>query len=438
MTRTYWIATFGCQMNVYDSECLAGVLESRGCLPAAGEDEADIIFLNTCVVRGSAEQRARGRIGRLKAWRQAKAGRLLGVCGCMAQRDGERLLKDFPQLDLVLGTRALPWLPEMLDRTEGGERSACLEGAEQPWDTGALPVRSAPLRALVTIMTGCNNFCSYCIVPYVRGRESSRPVSAILEEIEALTAQGCREVTLVGQNVNSYRDGEVDFAGLLEKVNALPDLWRIRYITSHPRDANARHLDAVRALDKVCDHFHLPAQSGNTQVLGRMNRGYSREDYLALIEGVRSRLPQATLTTDLIVGFPGEDEAAFADTLRLVEEVRYDSAFTFYYNTRSGTKAAEWPDDVPLEVKKERLARLIALQEGISLEKNREMEGREVEVLVEGPARRSGEKGRGNLMGRTTGDKCVIFDGEAGDVGRLRTVRIVEGASHTLIGEKVE
>ena len=288
-------------------------------------------------------------------------------------------------------------------------------------------------------MMGCNNWCSYCIVPTVRGREESRRAGVILDEIQALVQCGCREVTLVGQNVNSYRDGETDFAGLLERVNAVDGLLRVRYITSHPRDANDRHLDAVAALPKVCDHFHLPAQSGSTPVLARMNRGYTREDYLGLVRRVRQRLPEATITTDLIVGFPGETGADYEQTLDLVREVRFDSAFTFLYNVREGTRAAEWEDDVPLTVKKERLARLIEIQERISLEQNQALAGKTLEILVEGPARRAEQKGgRGQCVGRTTGDKCVVYDGSPSDTGRLVRTRIVEGAAHTLFGERIQ
>jgi tRNA-2-methylthio-N6-dimethylallyladenosine synthase len=303
-------------------------------------------------------------------------------------------------------------------------------------------------------MQGCNNWCSYCIVPTVRGRERSRPAGAILDEIRALVACGCREVTLVGQNVNAWRgtqegtqwmthgrDDEnptLDFADLLSRVNAVEGLKRIRYITSHPRDAGRRHIQAVAGNSKVCDHFHLPAQSGSTAVLERMHRGYSREQYLDLVQQIRETLPDATITTDLIVGFPGETESDYEATLSLIETVRYDAAFMFYYNPRSGTRAARWDDDVTLETKKARLARLIQLQEAISLEKNRSLEGRRMEVLVEGPARRArAAEGKGTMMGRTNGDKCVVFDGEPEDKGRLLEVEITEGASHTLFGRRL-
>jgi len=437
--ETYKIVTFGCQMNAYDSEVMAGILEARGMRPVADEAAAELLMLNTCIVRGSAERRAVGRIAALRPLKAAHPDRILAVSGCMAQRDAAALLEKAPHVDLVLGTRSIPCLSALIDRILGGEGPiACVEACEDPYGTEAAPARRSALRALVAIMHGCNNWCSYCIVPAVRGREKSRPAAVLVQEIETLVAGGCREATLVGQNVNSYRDGETDFAGLLERVDRIDGLERIRYITSHPRDAGQRHLDAVERLEKVCDHFHLPVQSGSNRVLERMNRGYTREPYLDLVGEIRRRLPRATITTDLIVGFPGESQDDYALTLDLVEEARFDAAFTFLYNVREGTRAASWPDDVPLEEKKRRLARLIEVQERISLEKNRAMIGRTEELLVEGPARRSGADGRtGAMMGRTTGDKCVVFEGRPQDAGRLIGVRITEAASHTLFGERI-
>lgn len=431
----YHILTYGCQMNAYDSEHLAGVLQGRGMQQTEDPAEADLILVNTCVVRGSAEQRAIGMIGRLKEYKKRTRPATIGICGCMAQRDAEALVKRFPYIDLVLGTRAIACLPSLLDRIEAGG-GPVVETAflEDPFEQGATPRRQSALRALVPIMTGCNNWCSYCIVPKVRGPEKSRSIQSILEEIESLAAKGCREVTLVGQNVNSYLHDGIDFAGLLEKVHAIDVIWRIRYITSHPRDANARHIEAVRDLPKVCDHFHLPAQSGSTDVLERMNRGYTREAYLKLIKAVRENIPRATITTDLITGFPGETEQDFEQTLSLVREVEYDSAFTFFYNPREGTRAAEWEDDVPLEEKKRRLAALIALQEEISLQRNQALIGQERVVLFEGPARRSAP-GAPRLVGRTTGDKCVVVVAPEEQTGRLAKVRITDAAAHTLFGE---
>ncbi|HUT24797.1 MAG TPA: tRNA (N6-isopentenyl adenosine(37)-C2)-methylthiotransferase MiaB [Sumerlaeia bacterium] len=437
--ETYKIVTFGCQMNAYDSEVMAGILEARGMRPVADEAAAQLLMLNTCIVRASAERRAVGRIAALRPLKAAHPDRILAVCGCMAQRDAAALLEKAPHIDLVLGTRSIPCLSALIDRILGGEGPiACVEACEDPYGTEAAPVRRSALRGLVAIMHGCDNWCSYCIVPAVRGGEKSRPAAVVIQEIETLVAGGCREVTLVGQNVNSYSDGETDFAALLERVNRIDGLARIRYITSHPRDAGQRHLDAVERLEKVCDHFHLPVQSGSNRVLERMNRGYTREHYLHIVGEIRRRLPRATVTTDLIVGFPAESQDDYALTLDLVEEVRFDAAFTFLYNVREGTRAAGWPDDVPLEEKKRRLARAIETQERISLEKNQAIIGRTVELLVEGPARRSGaDGGTGAMMGRTTGNKCVVFEGQPQDAGRLVRVRITGAASHTLFGERI-
>ncbi len=437
---TYHIINYGCQMNAYDSEIMAGILEARGLRSVREEKDADIILVNTCIVRGSAENRALGRISRLKAHKQADSDRIIAVTGCLAQRDADALLKRFPFIDLVIGTRSVTALSSLLDRVLAREGPiAYTEEVEDLFDLPVAPIRKSRLKALVTIMTGCNNFCSYCIVPYVRGREVSRPWASISAEIESLLADGCRDITLVGQNVNSYDSDGLDFAALLEKVNTLDPLYRIRYITSHPRDANSRHIDAVARLDKVCDHFHLPAQSGSTPILKRMNRGYTRDDYLRLALEVRERMPHATITTDLIVGFPGETEEDFEQTMDLVRRVRFDSAFTFYYNVRTGTKAAEWEDDAPLEVKKERLSQLIALQEKISLENNEARLGNIEEVLVEGPARRSEDPAHaGQMMGRTTGDICVIYEGDAKDAGHLVPIRVTRAAAHTLFGEKAD
>ncbi len=442
-------------MNAYDSEVMAGVLEARGLIPVEDEAAADVVFMNTCIVRASAENRAWSRIQQWKPLKEARPERIFAVTGCMAQRDANGLLDRAPYVDLVLGTRAIPNLSAQLDHLErGGEPIACTDEFDMPYDTDSLPVRRSSLRSLVTIMQGCNNWCSYCIVPHVRGRERSRPLGAVLDEIRALVACGCREVTLVGQNVNAWRGEEngtqwlkhqnrdtgdyLDFADLLDHVNNVEGLERVRYITSHPRDAGQRMIDAVAANPKVCDHFHLPAQSGSNEVLKRMNRGYTREHYLELIDMVREKNPDPAITTDLIVGFPGETEADFEQTMELVKQVRYDAAFTFYYNTRTGTRAAEWEDDVSLDIKKRRLAELIKVQETISLEKNKAWEGREVDILVEGSARRArAEEGKGAMMGRTTGDKCVVYDGTPADQGHIVRVRIDEGASHTLFGKRI-
>ena len=438
--KTYHVITYGCQMNNADSERMAGILEARGMREVNNENDADLILVNTCIVRASAEDRAAGHINRIKGVRKVRPHALIGVCGCLAQRDAQDLFAKFPHIDFALGTRAISALSAVLDRLLNGEHAIAITEECADLDISeATPHRSDPLRAMVPIMIGCNNWCSYCIVPKVRGPEKSRPADVIVREVESLVAEGCREIMLVGQNVNSYHDGDVDFASLLEKVHAIKDLWRIRYITSHPRDANARHLDALARLsDKVCDHIHLPVQSGSTRILKLMNRGYTREDYLHTVDEIRKRMPNATLTTDIIVGFPGETEKEFQETVSLVEQVRFDAAFTFFYNVRTGTKAAEMPDDVSIAQKKERLARLIEIQERLSLEVNQKSVGRELDLLVQGPARRTREDLSGTqMMGRTTGDKCVIYDGSPDDAGKIIRVRVTSAMAHTLFGEVV-
>lgn len=436
MTRTYHIVTFGCQMNSYDSELMEGIMTAKGWSRAAAEEDADVILYNTCVVRDHAEQRALARLGQLKSLKAAHPGRILGVTGCMAQKDAEALLEKLPHLDLVLGTRAIPRLSPLLDRILAtGQPQSCVEILEESYPTDAVPLRQRPLKALVNIIFGCNKNCSYCIVPRTRGREVSRPPEAILEEVRSLAERGYKEITLIGQNVNSYRpDGPgqgLDFGGLLRQVGAAAGEAWIRYITSHPRDCNEGHIAAVAETPNVCENFHLPVQAGSSAVLRAMRRGYTREKYLELVEKIRARVPDATLTTDLIVGFPGESDADYEQTLDLVRQVRYDAAYMYIYSPRPGTPAAEeFTDQIPLPVKKERLARLIELQERISLERNQAMIGRTVTALVEDVAPRT----EGDLLARTRGDKMVILPGPAEWVGRFIDIAITDANGHTLFG----
>jgi tRNA-2-methylthio-N6-dimethylallyladenosine synthase len=431
-SRTFFIGTYGCQMNDLDSEMMEGMLAARGWMRTVNEAEADVIIVNTCCVRRSAEERAIGRITRLKPLKRRRNGRVICIAGCIAQREGKRLLEKMPFVDLVVGTRDYVQLPQLLDEVESfGARIAATDGIDAPmrFEAAARPRRA--LKAIVTIMYGCNNFCAYCVVPYVRGREVSRPRSEILDEIRHLVANGCKEVLLVGQNVNSYRDGSWDFSALLAAVNDVDGLQRIRFITSHPKDVSEALIEAVASLPKVCEHVHLPAQAGNNRVLEAMNRKYGREDYLLLVQKIRQRIPQVTLTTDLMVGFPGETEEEFADTLDLVERVRWDAAFMFMYSVRPGTAASKLADTVSAARKQERLAQLIKRQEEISAEKNRDLVATIQEVLVEGESRRSARE----LMGRTRGDKVVIFEGGTEMCGSLVRVKITQGAAHTLFGE---
>jgi len=432
---TYCLITYGCQMNDADSEAVAGELAVHGWQRAEREDEADAVLVNTCVVRRSAEQRALGRIWQLAPIKRQRPDLIIGILGCLAQKDGESLLAQMPHVDFVVGPRDLPSVGSLLSEIRRDRhRVARIGHIDTPIAFEAEPLRQNPLKALVTIMYGCNNDCSYCIVPRTRGREWSRPAGEIEAEVARLARNGWREVTLLGQNVNSYCDGEHNFADLLRTVAQGSGIERIRYVTSHPKDLSERLIEAVAGTPTICENFHLPAQAGSDPVLQRMNRGYGRDDYRRLVEGIRRAIPDAVITTDLMVGFPGESEQDFADTLDLARSVRWDSAFMFMYSPREGTPAARWPDDVPTAVKKERLARLIELQEAISAKVSEASVGSRQEVLVEGPSRRSDEM----LMGRTRGNKVVIFAGPADWIGQTIEVTITRASAHTLFGERVQ
>lgn len=432
MARTFHIVNFGCQMNAYEAELMEGILRAKGWVRAPCEAEADLVVFNTCVVREHAERRAKGRIGQLAGLKRRRPEMVIAVCGCMAQKEAERVLAVLPHVDLVLGPRALVRLGPLLDEVLAtGQARVCVDVFDPPYPRQARAVRRNRLRALVPITYGCDNFCTYCIVPYTRGREVSRSPGEILEEIGRLVAEGCREITLVGQNVNAWRAEGMRFADLLRRVGAAaPEAW-VRYITSHPRDCDEAHIAAVAETPNVVEHFHLPVQAGADEVLRRMGRGYTRGHYLGLVERVRRAVPSATVTTDLIVGFPGEGEAEYEQTLDLVGRVRFDAAFMYAYSPRSGTPAAERLNDhVAMEEKQRRLAGLIELQEGISLEVNRGWIGAQAEVLIEGRAPRT----RGDVLGRTRGDKMVVLPGGEEWIGRFRRVEIREANAHTLFG----
>lgn len=436
--KKYHITTFGCQMNVHDSEVLAGILEKLGYAPAASSQEADLILLNTCCVRENAENRLYGNIGNLKALKEQNPDCIIGVCGCMVQQptEVEKIKKSYPHVDLVFGTHNLHELPELLEKIETN-RSRLYEVWDSEGDIHeGLPVRrDDPFKAWVTIMYGCNNFCSYCIVPYVRGRERSRKPDDILAEIQGLIDSGVKEITLLGQNVNSYgRDFKaqnLNFAKLLEKI-AAQGIERIRFQTSHPKDLSDELIQVMAGHKNICRHLHLPMQSGSSRILKLMNRNYTQESYLALTEKIKSQIPGLALTTDIIVGFPNETEEDFHDTLDLVEKVRFDGAFTFIYSPRTGTPAAKIEDPIPEADKKQRLNRLIEIQNQISLEKNRAYVGTLSEVLAEGVS----EKNPDFWSGRNTQNKLTHFK-PANKIkpGDLAVVRITGAQTFTLEGE---
>ncbi len=438
----YHIITYGCQMNVHDSEMLAGMLTEIGYEETDQQQEADLILFNTCCVRNNAERRVYGNVGALKSYKQENPDRIVGVCGCMMQQPevSADLVRKFPFIDLVFGTHSLPHFPSLLlQALEFRETVVEIPDTEgELTESESIPVkRAAGTGAWVTIMHGCNNFCSYCIVPYVRGRERSRRPENILEEITELVQEGYREVTLLGQNVNSYgKDLETPFPfhALLREINQISGMERIRFMTSHPKDLSENLILAMAECDKVCEHLHLPVQAGSDRILRAMNRRYTVQGYRTLVGRIRQAIPDIALTTDIIVGFPGETEEDFQETLDLVGQMRYDSAYTFLYSPRSGTPAAKRKDPLSPEEKKERLYRLNALQNRISKEKNQEYDGRTVEVLVEGPSKNNPDV----LTGRTRTNKTVNFTGSAGLVGQLTMVQITKAHSWSLEGEVIE
>ena len=432
-TRAFHIRTYGCQMNELDSELIAGGLIEAGLRAASGIEAADVVVINTCTVRDSAERKALGLLGLLaRRKRERQPDLVLAICGCVAQAQGGALLERVPELDVVCGTRKIQDLPDLIRRAIGKRVRVVdvADGNMADLRTEAA-ARSGHVKAFVAVMRGCDNYCSYCVVPYVRGREVSRPPGEIVAEVRHLVERGVKEVTLLGQNVNSYGrglDDEIDFAELLGRVSAVEGLRRLRFVTSHPKDISDRLIGAMAGLPVVCEYLHFPAQAGSDAVLARMNRGYTRAQYLGLVEKLRARVPGIALSTDLIVGFPGETVAEFEETVSLVETVRYDGAFMFKYSPRPGTAAAELDDDVPLDVKKARLARLLALQDEISLGKNRALIGRRIEVLVEGPSRKNAAR----HAGRTRCNRIAVFEPCPELVGELVAVEVLDATPHTL------
>jgi tRNA-2-methylthio-N6-dimethylallyladenosine synthase len=424
------IETYGCQMNKSDSEIVAGLLEQAGYYPSEPA-EADLILINTCSVRQHAEDRAMGRIASLKTWVFEHPARKLGILGCMAYQ-GEVLLKRFPYLSFVLGPNDYLRLPSLL--SNGAHGPAVHNQVNNPEIyRGVHPVRRPGLSGWVTIMRGCSNYCAYCIVPYTRGPERSRPADEILEEIRYLTDQGFREITLLGQNVNSYRDGEMDFAALLRRAARIEGLFRVRFMTSHPKDLSAAVIQAIAEEKTLCRHIHLPVQSGSDRILGLMNRQYSRAHYMRLIQEARTRIPDIAFTTDVIVGFPGESENDFLKTVSLMKEIRFDDAFTYHYSPRPGTAAARMKDTVSRDVKLDRLDQIIRLQRRITLEKKMALVGLTLEVLPEQNSRRSDRE----WMGRTGTDHVVIFPKDSALPGTPVPVKIESCRGYTLRGKAV-
>lgn len=424
--KSYIIKTFGCQMNEHDSEILAGMLEAKGYRSTEATGNADLVLLNTCCIRETAENKVFSYLGRLRSQKLANPDLIIGVCGCMPQQEGmaARLRRLFPYLDMIFGTHNIQQLPVYIDRVLA-EKKPVIEILTEPDEiTEGLPAaRKDGLRAWVTIMHGCDNYCTYCIVPYVRGRERSREPDEIIREMATLGREGFKEVVLLGQNVNSYgKDlkNPLDFAGLLEKLDVVSGIERIRYMTSHPRDFNEQLVRTIARLDKVCENFHLPVQSGSSRILEKMHRGYTREHYLRIVDIIKNHIPKASITTDIMVGFPGEENEDFQATMDLVRQVRFDSSYTFVYNARPGTPAASMTQQVPEEIKRQRIQDLIKLQNTISMEKNKEEEGSLQEVLVEGAS----NIGPGLVYGKSKGNKTIVFPGSETLTGNIVHVTI--------------
>ena len=434
--RTYCIVTYGCQMNAHDSEKLAGMLTEMG-LTAAPREEADFVLHNTCCIRDNAERKALGNVIWLKELKKDRPDMLIGVCGCMVQEQGkaESIRRQYPFIDIAFGTGTLHKLPELLyGAVAGGQRMIEVEEEQNTIAEGVPIRRASPWQAYVTVMYGCNNYCTYCIVPYVRGRERSRQPDDIVREVEGLVKAGVQEVMLLGQNVNSYGrvpETGLDFACLLRRVSET-GIPRIRFMTSHPKDLSDALIEEIGRNPQVMGHFHLPAQSGNDRILQAMNRHYTIAQYMERAEKLRKARPDIGLTTDLIVGFPGETEAEFRDTLDLVERMRFDSAFTFIYSPRVGTKAAELPDQVPAEVSTDRITRLIAAQERQTEQVLNGMIGGTVNVLATDGSRRDGAM----LTGKCERNISVNFIGRPEDMGRIVPVRITAASRTTLKGER--
>ena len=435
--QTYFIHTFGCQMNEHDSENLAGMFEMMNINLSESLEEADIIIFNTCAVRENAALKVYGNLHSLKKLKDNNPDLIIAVCGCMMQQEHvvEKIKKTFKHVSLVFGTHNLYKFPELLLKHISGSTQTIID----VWDIDGNVIEGLPttrkydIKAFVNIMYGCNNFCTYCIVPYTRGRERSRKPEDVINEVIDLASNGVKEITLLGQNVNSYGndfDTTFSFAKLLSELNKIDGLERIRFMTSHPKDISDELINAIATLDKVCESIHLPVQSGSSEVLNNMNRYYTKEEYIELINKIKTIIPNISLTTDIMVGFPGESEENFLDTLDILDQVRYDSAFMYIYSIREGTVAEKMNNHIDDLIKKERFNRLIDKANRITREKNSEYKNHIVEVLVEGYSKKDKTK----LMGRTRQNKLVNFPGDESLIGSLIDVKIIETKSFSLNG----
>ena len=434
-----YIQTFGCQMNIHDSEQMAELLRGEGYRKTDDIEKADMVIVNTCSIREKAEQKAHSQIGRFRNLKKARPHVLIGVGGCLAQQWKEKLLDKAPFIDIIFGTHNIHKLPELVRDVEK-TRSFRVETSFHN-ETRSLGVLTLPdngcVKAYVTVMQGCDNYCAFCVVPYLRGREESRKAVEILNEIEALADHGIKEVTLLGQNVNSYGKtlgNGYGFSNMLKDIGRIRGIERMRFTTSQPRDLSEDIIKCFGEVDALCEHIHLPVQSGSDRILEKMNRHYSSRDYFEKIARLKEICPRISITSDVIVGFPGETERDFNETLDLMESVRFDNLFSFKYSDRPGTKAALMGDKVAEEVKRDRLMKLQAVQETYTFEKNKAMEGSVVKVLVEGRSKNSSE----DVMGRTSSNRIVNFRGNSDLVGKTVRARITEAYLHSLRGELIE
>jgi tRNA-2-methylthio-N6-dimethylallyladenosine synthase len=436
--QTYYIESFGCQMNLSDSERIAGQLETLGYVHCDQRDNADVIVINTCCVRESAENRIFGHIGALKHIKEQKPATIIIVAGCLAQKDQQQIFRRAPHVNIVLGTQNIDRLAEILQESQSKKR--IVESGQFNGDglgPDSMQKRHQGVSAWIPIMYGCDNYCSYCIVPYVRGAERSRPFERVLDEVQSFALAGGQEITLLGQNVNSYGKnlpGEWDFPRLLQQVDLHGGIRRIRFMTSHPKDFGESLIEVMARGKNICEHLHLPVQSGCDEILRRMNRNYSTGDYRRHLEQLRAAIPQISVTTDIIVGFPGETDEMFEQTLAFVAEMKFDSAYTFLYSKRSGTPAAAMENQVPLSVKKERLQRLMDLQNSISLQANQQWVGQSVEVLADGPSKTDPAV----FSGRTRQNRIVLWSAQPDDLsGLIRRVAITSAQTFLLRGDAV-
>lgn len=437
MSRTFHITTFGCQMNEHDSEVIDGLLTERGFSSVKERKDASIVIINTCSVRDNADKRFFGTLGQLKKRKESDPSFIVCVCGCMMQQQRvvDTIKAKYPWVDVIFGTNSIHHIPELIEKIaiEKEKVVDIIENTEEIVE-GLPAKRLFDHKALVNIMFGCNNFCTYCIVPYTRGREKSRAPEAIVAEVKGLVADGVKEIMLLGQNVNSYDGNGTSFAELLKMLNDVDGLERIRFMTSNPKDLSDELIEAFAVCDKLCRNLHLPIQSGSNRVLKRMNRKYTREDYLKLIEKLRKTVPDITLSTDIIVGFPGETNEDFEETLSIVKEVEYDSAFTFIYSIRKGTPAEKFEDQIEESEKHRRFDLLVSAVNEISEKKNKAYQDRVEKVLVDGVSKND----KSTLTGRTDGFKLVNFAGKKELIGSIVDVKITDAKTFSLFGEVIE